>query len=235
MPPQRRAPSHGARSAPYTPRTARPAYRPRPQVEVDTTPTHGPREKIVCEPRIPTYQKGEADIIGTATKNMHMKMLPAYADNQLFEEGLDELGAQYTKKMHDKQDKHYLITVFSPEYRDMVVNIQSKLPNTTFPAFDKTVFNTRTLSDLQIDMIFQLREDGPMKDIIIIGSPYLYNVRNLIFKQNKPNTPYKYGTYYNMKGYMIAETNDVGITEEILIESLKQYGFRVNVYDGVQE
>ena len=146
MPPSRRTPSHTARAraAPYTP--PRPAYRP-PAASTSTSSASTTNSKKEtpprCEPFIPTYQKGED--VGKATKAMYMKMLPAWGDNEAFESGLNMLDIPFKKHFHDKADKHFLVSVFSPELRDKMVAIGDSLPNTEFPQFDKMIFNENAL------------------------------------------------------------------------------------------
>ena len=233
--PRTAKPLSRARTTPYQPQ--RPAYKPA-QPTTETTPNV--RSVVKLEPMIPVYmQVANANgnvTIGNPTTSMYMKALCNWTDNKEFEAHMAALDVDFKKKMTDKTDKHYLVPVFSKEMRNMIFD--KKLTNTTWPIYDKDVFNEKTLAKNTVDLIYVQRDDSELFDAYFLGS-VLFNVRNLIFKQNT-NIPahervpseFKYGTYFNKKGYKIC-TSDTIFNEEAIVNELLKYGIKTMVFEGI--
>ena len=87
----------------------------------------------------------------------------------------------------------------------MVVKIQNELPNTTFRSFGKDIFNEKAIDQI-VHLIFDKDGDNDTDILHGVGSKYLYNVRNLIFKQNDDSSIFKYGYITTLKQKSKAST-----------------------------
>ena len=172
---------------------------------------------------IPTYQNtSKFGTAGEPTQTMYYKMLSDYNDRHAFMDILKDMDVEYWDKSGDKADRHVRIKVISPEYRDMIIERVNALPNTTLPEFDKEIFNTNTLDKLKTDIIYDDMH------VIILGDA-LFSVRNLIFDQKNDNETFKYGTYFERKGYKIEREL---FDEEAVLHNLKVYGYKPQIYEG---